>query len=107
MDLMDHRLSGTTALPLAGGVRGEEEGEGSLAECRCRALCFEQPGHGAKEALVPPFSGTDCHNHINYLLRFQCVRLRAKPFKCANRGTGLWHRVDNRGPLGSKGQAEV
>lgn len=57
------------------------EGEGSLTECRYRALCFEQPGHGAKEALVLPFSGTMIVNPINYLLSFQCVRLHAKPFK--------------------------
>lgn len=81
MDLMDLRLSGTTALPLGGRSERWREGEGSLTECRYRALCFEQPGHGAKEALVLPFSGTMIVNPINYLLSFQCVRLHAKPFK--------------------------
>lgn len=72
------RFSGAIPLPLRGGVRGEEKGGGSLTECRCRALCFEGEG-GSGSAFL---RDCDCHNHINYLLSFQGLRLCAQCFKC-------------------------
>lgn len=46
MDLMDLRLSGTTDLPLGGGVRSEEKGEGSLTACHAGPYVLSSLGMG-------------------------------------------------------------